>query len=141
MTALQDPRVTAQFEAVTSEFTAPIQAAGLPTTALNPSWYDTPLDYRRAMVTKLQKTLPQNTPASIRGTLSPQATADMVGTTAERVKTAVMQAASAGPTLRAMVRQDATGREITEFVGAKKMWMQQYTAPAMLMKRIGDAKY
>jgi methionine salvage enolase-phosphatase E1 len=36
------------------------------------------------------------------------------------------------PDLRAIIRIDATGREITEFVGAKRAWMSAYQAPGIL---------
>lgn len=139
MTALQNLAETTAFEAVTAEFSTVIQAAGLPMTTLNPSWYETPLDYRRAMITRLQSILPRSVPASVRGTLSPQASADSVATTEQRVRDAVIAAAHDSPTLRTVVERDSSGREQISFFGQKRSWMGAYSKEPLLMRSIGGA--
>jgi hypothetical protein len=38
--------------------------------------------------------------------------------------------------LRAIVKKDRTGREITEWVGNKSVWMDQFKSPAQLMVKL-----
>jgi hypothetical protein len=48
---------------------------------------------------------------------------------AAEVLDSAMEAAHAAPDLRPIVERDSSGREITEFVGAKKSWMNIFEAP------------
>ena len=122
------------YEAVTSKYSTPVQAAGLPMTTLNPSWYATPAEYEHAMVRRLQTTLPRSEPWSVRASASPQMPASEFAVHAEKVKAAALAAAHQAPELRAVVMRDRTGREVTEFFGKKSSWMRQYAKPAQLME-------
>lgn len=135
----QDHQTTQEFEAIGQEYSRYRQAAGLPA-VLAPTFDRTPDDYRRSQVRRLQSTLPAFIPKSVSSDCT-GAPADVFAKTESLVKEAVLKAASAGDTLREVTLQDKTGREITEFYGAKRNWMAQYTAPVLLMKRMGNATY
>lgn len=55
---------------------------------------------------------------------------------ADAAKAASHPAETPAGSLRAIVKKDRTGREITEWVGDKGVWMDQFKAPAQLMVRI-----
>jgi len=130
---------TYELKVIEDEFSRYRQAAGLsPLPGRN---FDSPDHYRGVQIRTLQAALPKSVPASVRGNLSPQAPADEITKTEQRVKEAVLKMAAESDTLRAVVMHDKTGREITEFHGPKRQWMARYTGPALEMKRIGDAKF
>lgn len=134
--------LTNEFRAINDEFNRYRQAAGLkPADKVFSRLYDSPDDLRRAHVKLLQAALPASYPKSITAALSAQATGPMLAKTEDMVKTAVLKAAHEGPTLREVVVKDQSGRESIEFYGPKKQWMSQYSAPALLMKRCGNATY
>ncbi|NPT36327.1 hypothetical protein [Paraburkholderia xenovorans] len=138
----QHPAIRMEFDRVVAEYAAPVQAAGLPVAVIEAHMREsaTPDQLRRALTRALQSTLPRNLPGSIRADATTAPAAEFAST-ATKVKEAVFEVASRGPELRAVTTRDRSGRECTEFYGQKKSWMAQYTAPAMLMKRIGDATY
>ncbi|PZR49638.1 hypothetical protein [Paraburkholderia fungorum] len=140
MPALQDPRITAEYEAVTASFNEVVQAAGLSRYVLNPSPYATPDAYRRAMVRALQSTLPRDTPLSVRADATYLPNAEFSRTEA-KVRDAVIAQAHRADVLRPVVTVDQAGREITEYFGDKRGWMRAYQAPALLTKRIGNTEY
>lgn len=130
-----------EFKTIEDEFSRYRQAAGLK--PLPGRTFDTPDDYRKAQIRTLQATLPRDVPATVRATISPQATADVTATTGQRVKDAVLKAASEGPVLREVITHDRTGRECREYYGPKRGaagWMEQFAAVPQVMTRLGDAK-
>ncbi|MGX7850928.1 hypothetical protein [Pseudomonas aeruginosa] len=133
----QDPRITAEYEAITQEFSKPIQAAGLSLGLVKICANDaeTPDQLRKMLVRQLQRTLPKDTPASIRADAS-QAPAEIFAKHEARVKTAIFEAAHESPTLRAVISKDQGGREQVEFYGRKSSWMGAFKAPARMAKTI-----
>lgn len=135
---------TLEWEAVKKDFVVPLQAAGLnlhqANAALNPGLYKSPQDFRHAMVKRLQQELPSSAPRMARADISPQMPGDAFAQHEQKVKAATYEAAHASPTLRPVVIVDRSGRECTEFYGAKRSWMAAYAAPAMLMKCIGQGQ-
>ena len=129
---------THEFRVIEDEFSKFRQAAGL--SPLSGRTFDSPDDYRKAQVRMLQSVLPRTVPASIRADAT-TAPASVFIETEARVKMAVMQMASQSDTLRPMVTRDKSGREITEFIGAKRAWMREYTAVPLLMRKLGNAEY
>jgi hypothetical protein len=50
---------------------------------------------------------------------------------AAKVVDSAMEAAHRAPDLRPIVGRDNTGREITEFIGSKSAWMNEFKAPVL----------
>lgn len=141
----QHPAIRMEFDRVVAEYSAPVQAAGLPLNVITIHTREssTPDELRRSLTRALQQSLPRTVSASIRCDASRMPNAEFAKTE-QAVQQAVFEVASRGPELRAVIVKDATGREATTFYGPKRGehgWMEQFAARPALMKRCGNTVY
>lgn len=115
-----------QVAALQGMYDRPYQALGVPMPP--PDRRDTLETYAVALAAKLEP----YTSVPVKDLKMAVGVPKRLAQVSERIVTEALATASAQTELKPILLKDEAGRFITEFVGNKRSWMAQYTAPAMV---------